>query len=398
MLVNFPILYIEINYDELIFVVVKNNETDQFEYLHKKVIPIEGFGNNKIIDHQLVQNIIKKNVFDIEQKLELVFTEVILILDDFNCVTNNLSGYKKLNGSQLVRENVTYLLNSLKQKIIEIENTKKVLHIFNTKYLLDKKNVENLPLGLFGNFYVQELSFFLINSSDFKNLDLIIQRCNLKLKKLISKSFIEGVNLISNHNSETFFKIKIHKNNTKLIFFENSSLKFIQNFDFGSDIILKDVTKITSLEIDDVKKILQNNDIFNENYIDECLDKSFFRNKNFRKIKIKLIKDIVGARIKELAEIIIFKNVNTSSFLKKNIPIFLNVNDSLSKGSLREIYIFFFSQSGEFKLNLLPDNNKFTDIFKDATKIVQYGWKKEAVPIVNEKKSLISRIFSLFFR
>ena len=398
MLVNFPILYIEINYDELIFVVVKSNETDQFEYLHKKVIPIEGFGNNKIIDHQLVQNIIKKNVFDIEQKLELVFTEVILILDDFNCVTNNLSGYKKLNGSQLVRENVTYLLNSLKQKIIEIENTKKVLHIFNTKYLLDKKNVENLPLGLFGNFYVQELSFFLINSSDFKNLDLIIQRCNLKLKKIISKSFIEGVNLISNHNSETFFKIKIHKNNTKLIFFENSSLKFIQNFDFGSDIILKDVTKITSLEIDDVKKILQNNDIFNENYIDECLDKSFFQNKNFRKIKIKLIKDIVSARIKELAEIIIFKNVNTSSFLKKNIPIFLNVNDFFSKGSLREIYIFSFSQSGEFKLNLLPDNNKFTDIFKDATKIVQYGWKKEAVPIVNEKKSLISRIFSLFFR
>ena len=34
----------------------------------------------------------------------------------------------------------------------------------------DKKYVENLPIGLFGDFYSQELSFFLINKNDHKNL------------------------------------------------------------------------------------------------------------------------------------------------------------------------------------------------------------------------------------
>ena len=33
-----------------------------------------------------------------------------------------------------------------------------------------------------------------------------------------------------------------------------------------------------------------------------------------------------------------------------------------------------------------------------ANNIVQYGWKKEAIPIVNEKKSIISRLFGLIFR
>ena len=40
-----------------------------------------------------------------------------------------------------------------------IENNKTILHIFNSKYLLDKKKIENLPIGLFGNFYSHELSF-----------------------------------------------------------------------------------------------------------------------------------------------------------------------------------------------------------------------------------------------
>ncbi len=46
MLVNFPILYIEINYDELIFVVVKSNETDQFELEQKEKMILDNLSMN----------------------------------------------------------------------------------------------------------------------------------------------------------------------------------------------------------------------------------------------------------------------------------------------------------------------------------------------------------------
>ena len=39
---------------------------------------------------------------------------------------------------------------------------KTILHIFNSKSILDGKETENLPIGLFGDFYNHELTSFLI--------------------------------------------------------------------------------------------------------------------------------------------------------------------------------------------------------------------------------------------
>ena len=42
------------------------------------------------------------------------------------------------------------------------------MHIFNSKFYLDDKKIENLPLGLFGEFYSHELSFILTSTDDYK--------------------------------------------------------------------------------------------------------------------------------------------------------------------------------------------------------------------------------------
>ena len=132
----------------------------------------------------------------------------------------------------------------------KIETNKTVLHIFNSKFVLDNKKIENLPIGLFGDFYNHELSFALININNFKNLENIFAKCNLKIKKILLKSFIEGANISKIvKSSENFFHINIQEDNSKIFYFENNSLKFEQNFKFGSNIILKDVSKVTSLKI-----------------------------------------------------------------------------------------------------------------------------------------------------
>ena len=63
------------------------------------------------------------------------------------------------------------------------------MHIFNSEYSLDKKKLDNLPIGLFGNFYSHELSFNLINKNDYENLRNIFKQCNLKIKKNYFKKF-----------------------------------------------------------------------------------------------------------------------------------------------------------------------------------------------------------------
>ena len=62
-------------------------------------------------------------------------------------------------------------------------------------------------------------------------------------------------------NKETFFLIKINDKNTKIFYFENNSLKFEQNFKFGKDIVINDISKITSLKFDEVRHIMSENEI-----------------------------------------------------------------------------------------------------------------------------------------
>ena len=397
MQINTPTLIIEIKNSEYIFVVGENNEDNNFKLLYKNIIQTSLTNDNKIFDYESIYKVLKKNIYLIEQKFNFTFKETILILNNFECSFSNFTGFKKLNGSQLTKENVSYILNSLKSKINELEKNKTILHIFSSKYNLDQKSVENLPIGLFGDFYSQELTFFLINSNDLKNFNNIFNRCNLRIKKILLKSFVEGVNLINKNSLETFFKIVIKKDYSELIFFENSALKFTQYFNFGSDIIIKDISKITSLKTEVVKKLISNSTFRSESF-EQNINEKYFENGNFRKIKKKLIYDIARARIQEMANLILLNNINLTGFFKKMRSVYLKIDDQMNLSCFDDSFEKSFSKKSFYKIKLIQENLSAKDsIYHDANKIAHFGWKKEAIPVTQNKHSFISGIFRSFF-
>ena len=205
-------LYIEINDSDFIFFVVRNDEQNNFEIIYKFTTPLKGIEKKSITDFESAFNTIKENIFLIEQKINYTFKEIVLILENFTPTFINLTGFKRLNGSQILRENITYILNSLKSYIDEIETKKNIIHIFNSKFNLDNKKIDNLPIGLFGDFYSHELSFVLINSNDYQNLKNIFNKCNLKIKKTLIKSFIKGAIVNNDYKDrDTFFLYKNKK-------------------------------------------------------------------------------------------------------------------------------------------------------------------------------------------
>ncbi len=392
---NSPKLLIEINKNKFIFSVVNKTGDIEFNLIHFSQTAIHGIKDDAIVNFDLVCNTLKENIFSIEKNLNCVFKEVIFIIDNFELSLISLSGYKKLNGSQLSKENVTYLLNSLKSKIQEYEKNKTILHIFNLEYLLDSKRVENLPIGLFGNFYSQELSFFLIDNNIKKNLKNIFDKCNLKLNKIISKSFIEGVKIINeNKNFESFFKINIYEDFSRLILFQNAGLKYTQNFNFGTDLILKDIAKVTSLDIREVKNFLSSEDFQNSHLNADLIEEKYFQISKFRKIKKKLIQEIALSRIEEFSEKILLQNINVAIFIK-TYPIILNIKDEICYQKLGGSFKSSFSKYNNCLMRILTEDKK--TFINQTMKIVYFGWKKEAVPVVQPKKSVISRFFDIFF-
>ena len=119
-----PKLFIEINNSEYIFAVGDEDENKNFQIIYKSIEPLHGIQKKRIIDFDLVFNTIKKNIYAIEQKFNFTFKETFLVINNFDCSFINLTGYKKLNGSQILKENISYILNSIKSTINETEKKK----------------------------------------------------------------------------------------------------------------------------------------------------------------------------------------------------------------------------------------------------------------------------------
>ena len=394
---NLPKLFISIEDTKIYLISGYNNDQNSFELLEKLIIPNYSISNNSITDLDKIVKIIKKNVLIIEQKVNYTFKDITVILNNFKISFLNLSGFKKLNGTQISKENITYILNSLKSYVDQNEEKKKILHIFNSEYCLDKKKLDNLPIGLFGNFYTHELSFVLMNSIDYENLENIFQKCNLRIKKFLLKSFVKGA-CISNKNSniETFFQIQINESSSTIFYFENNSLKFEQKFKFGINIIIQDISKITTLKAETVKMIL-NKIEFHENIPnDEMIKEEFFDGKFYKNIKKKLVYEVALARIKEISDIILHKNINFKHLINPKKKIFLGICDNLKSDSVIQILCTIFSKRNSFEIQLL-NNFDSKEMVSTVNELVHFGWKKEAIPIIHSKKSLIARFFEEIF-
>ena len=240
-------LFIEINDDNFLVAVGKHDDELNFEIIERETFSPSGFKKGKVVDLDASTTNLKKTINKIENKLNLLFSEVNLIVDqsDIDCI--NVNGFKKLNGNQILSQDISYILNDIKSKLVDAEKNKKIIHLFNTNYLLDNKKLKNLPIGLYGDFYSHQLTFFLMNDNELKNIKTLLNKCNLNVNKIILKSFTEGVKIIHKDRKDTFIKIKIGKNETNLSCFYNSAFCFFQKFNFGSEIILKDISKVCSL-------------------------------------------------------------------------------------------------------------------------------------------------------
>ena len=130
--------------------------------------------------------------------------------------------------------------------------------------------------------------------------------------------------------------------------------------------------------------------------IEDYIEKEYFNNENFRKIRKKLIYDIILSRLEEFAELLLFKNINLKRLISKDKQIYLQIIDPYFK-SFKEIYEKCFSLNRNFQLNFYKETND-EGVFNDASKIVHFGWNKEAIPVVQTKKTIIARFFDLLFK
>ena len=85
-------------------------KSKDFKILKKIILDSKGIQNGRIVDIESVSQLLKKNINILEEDLNYFFSKVTVIINpnQINCL--NVSGYKKLNGSQVSNEDITYIL------------------------------------------------------------------------------------------------------------------------------------------------------------------------------------------------------------------------------------------------------------------------------------------------
>ena len=396
---NDPYLIISLNDSKIILFVISYNKNNDYKLIKHITIDSEGIQNGKVTDVKIISQLIKQNINYIEDELNHYFSTASVIINPNNVNCLNISGYKKLNGSQVSNEDITYILNDIKKIISLNEDQDSLVHLFNSSFSLDSDNLENLPIGLFGEFYNQNMTFFLVNKNILKNIRLTFNNCGINIDRIILKPFVEGVNfLLINKKTINFTSITLENNRINVSLFKNKSYVLTQDFDFGINLVIKDISKLCSLKISEVEFFLKEIDlkIVIGNNKDSHLDKLYFSTSPYRKIKHQLILDIMVARLDELIEKCYEKNSNLNYFKKNNETIYIhiekfeyfkNIQFAMHKNKLIDPMLIFGKNIEE--LPLLSLNG--------AAELISKGWDKEAIPVIYSKKSIISDFFSKIF-
>ena len=398
MQLNEPYLIIDLNDSKIIFLVVSFTEKKDFKILKKIILETIGIQKGRIINIEIVSQLIKKTIISIEDDLNYFFSNTTTVINpsQINCL--NVSGYKKLNGSQVSNEDVAYILNDIKKIILESENKDSLVHLFNSNFSLDSDNLENLPIGLFGEFYNQNMTFFLVNKNILKNIKSVFDNCGLNIEKIILKPFVEGIYLLSNNKSDkNFTTLRLEKNRINISLFKNKSYVFTEDFNFGFNLIIKDISKLCSLKIEEVENFMKEIELKNiiENDNESYLEKKYFYISPYRKVKYQLILDIITARTEELFEICYKNNTNIKS-LKNNNIVYVYVDSPEYYKSIQYVLENSKLVPLEYIFNSNTEQSLLAGV-NGACELIGKGWDKEAIPLTYKKKSLIAGLFSRLF-
>ena len=391
-------LIAEIVDDNVRYVIVKFDENSDHKILFKKIFKNNGIKKGKILDFDHTAKKINEDIKDLEKESGNIFKNISLVINETEISCTNLSGFKILNGSKVEKRDLEYILNEAQTSISQNQENNSVLHIINSNFVLDKIKKNKIPLNLHGDNLSLNMTFISLPKNNLKNIKALFDNSDLKIDRIIIKPLACGINILNkNKKNKDFLLINFDKEFSSVSLFEDSALIFTKIFPFGTNSIIKDISKLCSINENEIRLLIKEIDFSKVISEKRYIDKSFFIESKFKKLTIQHVKEIINARIIEMLDYLFNKNINLKHARDKilNIDIFFEDKEVLKHlGKLFHENLRVDEMKTQIKLMHLDD---FFALL-GAAELIYKGWDKEAIPLIKVKKSIISRFFERFFK
>ena len=104
-----------------------------------------------------------------------------------------------MEGSKIEKEDINFLLRESKKQIEKNDKNYSQIHILNSKYMVDKKIFNELPINIFCNQLSLENTFISIPKIILKNISEVFRSCELEIDRFISTNYANGLNLFNKY-------------------------------------------------------------------------------------------------------------------------------------------------------------------------------------------------------
>ncbi|MBH90604.1 MAG: hypothetical protein CMG67_00630 [Candidatus Marinimicrobia bacterium] len=391
-------LFAEINNKSIRYAVFNLSENLNYNLLTIKNSENNGIKKGDVIDIDLASEIVSKDLKEIEKKIDKVFSNVNLIINQRDMTSTYITSFKKLNGAKVEKRDIDYILNEGKISIQKNQENNSIIHILNSNFYLDKKKRDKIPLNIFADHLGLQMTLISLPKNNIKNIKNLFENNDLKVDRLLCRPLTTGVNLVSgNSKLKNFFLLNIDDELSTISIYENMSLVFFKTFPFGTNSIFRDLSQLCSIKDDDINSILTK---INFNNIDEnnskYLDEKFFKDSQFTKLTLSHIKEIIETRVEEMMNHLFNKNSNIKYFKNKLSHLYVVFENKVFQEHFDKMFSGFLGiDSHKIALRLI----KLEDLsLLGAAELAFKGWHAEAVPFAQEKKSLFTGVFSRFFK
>ncbi len=386
-------------------VIFSVNSDNALEILSASVTKSEGIYNSKIVNFSKAANSIRLCISSAEKEAKVLLKKINVVFEQTEFLCTKFSKHKKIDGTKIQKEDIEFLLKDAKKQVTQNDNAQSIVHIFNHNYIVDGKSFIEEPINIYANSLSHEMTFVTAPKNNLKNIKEVFIDCDIEVERFISSTFALGAELLSEDQLEMgSILIDLGFEKTSLGLFKNLALIHSTTLPLGINHMVKDISKVCSLNLEDSEIIKNNIDysfIDNANMFDEnnYLKENYLKNSNLKKLSKSLISNILQARLDEILEMI--KKQTSSTSLSFGNNIFITGGGS----QLTKIDTYFsnFLKKNVKKLNGKNKEDKQKDFYRNfssclgGAKIIQNGWETEAIPQgpdkSNEKKGFFAKIF-----
>ena len=347
----------------------------------------EGIQNGIVVNIELASKSVRVCISEAEKKSKINLSDIHILFEPTNLLSTRVTKYKKLGGSKIYKEDLSYLISEGKNQILSNDVKRNILHAYNFNYVVDNVKFLREPINIYSDFFYHELSFLTLPKNIFKNITQVFNNCELRINRFILNSFALGVeNLTNEEINNGCLMINFENKNTNLIFFLMGSIIFYKTLPISIGHIIMDISKGCSLSLSEAQKIFQYYGIIERIDLKKekskkktYINQSFFTESKYRKISENLIFEIISSRSEEIVEFI-NKNINSSGLNLENLQKAYFYGNTYGVEGIEKFL------SNNFEVFVENIDSSIDIAFKGGLKIILEGHNTEAIPGNNQEK------------